>query len=227
MSKENPVPEEGKDNVFDDNFDTIWGDEEVEEEAVSEDTSEEESETDEKVSSKKPEDQSEQQDNSAIFQKKRYRELYKESQARVKELEQQVKGGNPLSPEEEKEKAAEEFLSTKIRDILQKLDEEKQIAKRQQTEAFQTELEEVLDENQNFTEEQILSVTEELGVSPRQAIKVIERERKLTKREKPTVPKERRAAVKATNQSTEEKKKPSSLDAVNRRIKDMLGRGEL
>lgn len=219
MPKEQEAPQGEQDNVFDDNFD--WGE-------PAEEQSEEAEETEEKDESKdESSDQKPEADKSAIIQKKRYRDLYKQSQDRIAELEKQVKGGEKLSAEEQKEKAAEEFISNKIRDVLSQIDAEKQQEKKQETEAFQAELEEVLDENDKITEEQILGVTEDLGVSPRQAVKVLERERKLTKRAKPKVPKETKTATKAESAGGGDKRKSSTLDDVNRRIKNMLGSGEL
>lgn len=225
MPKENnTVPNEEQDNVFDDNFDFGSLEEpETEEEADDEVDAEETDNDSEESEDTKPA----KTDSSAIHQKKRYRDLYKQSQDRIKELEQQVNQGKQLSAEEQKEKQAEEFLSVKIREVLERMDAEKRQEQTEETEKFQTELEEVLDENSNFTEEQILAVTEELGISPRQAIKVIERERKLTKRAKPQVPKEKRAATKATPNQENKTEGKNTLDQVNRRIKDMLGRGEL
>lgn len=229
MFTEGKAPEAEQDDVFSDDFETSWGDEEVNDEDESKEEEESSGESEEEESeSEEEKDDEKKSDNSAIYQKKRYRDLYQQSQEKIAELEKKLEGGTQLSAEEQKEKAAEEFLSAKIRDVLGQIDAEKQSAERQKTEAFQSEMEEVLDENEALTEKQVLEVTEELGVSPKQAVKIIERERKLTKRAKPNLPKEKRAGTKAETKSDDKKEKaPSTLDAANRKIKAMLGRGEL
>jgi hypothetical protein len=214
-------PNEDEDAITDD-LDESFGDDEDSEGA---DFDEEETKSEEKSDDKKKETESD--DKSAIYQKKRYREQLRQARERIKELESEPKGkGGDLSEDQKRERAAEEFLVTKIRDVLGALEAEKSREQNQRTEAFQGELDDVLDENPNITEKQILELTEELSLSPKQALKVIERERKMVKREKPNVPKERRASTEVRkSESKDSSSEPRTLDSISKRIKDALKKG--
>ena len=218
FDKGDTAPVEEQDDVFSDDFDL--GEEESDEDESDGNNGDDEDDSNEKeAETKKP-------DNSAIHQKKRYRAKLQEAEQRIAELEARTKQDGQLSAEQQKEKQAEEFLATKIREVLGLLDAEKQQKTQAEQEAFEQEIEEVLDENSDITEDDLRAVADELEISPTQAAKVIARERKLTKRAKPDMPKERRASN-SSKQSVKEAEKPKSLDGINRRIKELLSRGEL
>jgi len=162
---------------------------------------------------------SDKKDKSAIVQKKRYRDQAKKLQKELNDLKSKD-NSDGLSAEEKKEQAAKQYLATTIRDVLKEVEKEEQSKSAKEQEAFDEELEEVLDENDSISEKKLRSVAEEFEVNPKVALKIIERERKLTKREKPKIPKEKRASTSISKgDKGGDDKKPSSLDDVARRIK--------
>lgn len=171
---------------------------------------------------KKPE----KKDSSAIVQKQKFREKLRAAEARIRELEKGDKDGK-LSDEDKKEKAANEFLAKKIKEVLTEIESEKESREAEIEGAFQEELDEVLDENTDITEKQILDMCEELEVKPKQALKIIKREASLKgKKDKPKMPDGKRGKGDIKDSDSKDKK-PSTLDDVNRIIKEKIRKGLL
>lgn len=155
---------------------------------------------------------------SAIVQKKRYRDRLAKANQKIADLEKGDKKGD-LTEEQQKEKAAEEFLSKKILEVLKAQKEDESSRSEAEQEEFDEEMDEVLDENEHITEKQLLKVTKELDVSPKKAMKIIARERKLSKRSKPKLPKEQRASTKITKKSDGDAPEKKTLDSIAKGIK--------
>jgi len=158
---------------------------------------------------------------TAIIQKKRYRDRLTKAKEKIAALEGNKQEGT-LTPEQQKEKAAEEFLAGRIKSVLEAMQNEDKSRSSAQQEQFNDQMEEVLDENEHLTEKDILKVTKELDVTPKQALKIIERERKLTKREKPKLPKEKRASTNVAKKEEAASGVKPTLDSIARRIKEGL-----
>lgn len=165
---------------------------------------------------------------SAVYQKQKYREKYEQTQseleaakARLAELESK----SALSPEEAKEKQSKEFLANLIRETMAAEKSAQESRAREATRKFRDELDAALEGNPGIPEKRIVDLCEDLGVSPAQALKVVQREEKLKGPAKPSVPTPRRSSpeVKGPDAAAG----PKTLDAANRHIKDMIRRGEL
>lgn len=217
-----------EDDKFVDDLDDEFGEEEEEDEDDSEKDEAGDDDKDEKKSDKKDDDKSksDKKRSSAIVQKQKYREQLRKAQERIKELESKKDDGRSLTEDEKKEKAADEYLVKKIRGVLQGLNEEKEKSESAEEEAFQEELDEVLEDNTNFSEDQILDVCEELDISPRAAVKVLKREEKLKGKAKPKMPQSKRGAG-DVKEDTKKDSKPKTLDDVNREAKLKIKQGLL
>jgi len=216
MEDENDLDQ--KDDSFEDDLDDAFGDEE-DIFGDSEDEGEKDKEDDKKSDKDKDEKK---KDSSAIFQKQKYREKLKVALDRIKQLENKKDDSGTLSDEEKKEKAANDFLVSKIREVLKEVETSKETQDREAEEEFQDELDDVLDEHTDLTEKQVLDVCEELDVSPKQAVKIIEREAKLNSKEKPKLPQPKRGSP--TVKADEDKKsdKPKTFDDINRSLKKAI-----
>ena len=205
---------------FDNDLDAEFGEEE------DNDFGSEEGE-DDVSKSKKKDTQDVKKDNSAVIQKKKYREELKMAKKRIEELESANKKRD-LTADEQKEKAAKEYLSEAIMEVLENLEKERESEDSSALEVFEEELEEVLDENTDISEKQLLDVCEELDVSPQTALKIIRRESKFKGKEKPKLPMSRRGSGDIDdNDTTGSDKKLPTLDEINRRIKSRIKKGLL
>ena len=140
----------------------------------------------------------------------------KKSQNRV-----QDEGGNI----DEKERAAQQYIKDQAKKVYQELrDLEKQEEERTVRD-FEDKVEEVLEDNPGFTEDELLNVIEELEVDPATAMKVLKRNQEKGSKQKPKMPKNRRASAEV---SKEEVKKPGERKGfwqiaqdVRKQIKDL------
>lgn len=206
---------------FDNDLDNEFGDDE---EGFD---SDEEGDDDTKKSTEKETEDVKKKDSSAIFQKKKYREELKMAKKRIEELESATKKRD-LTADEQKEKAAKEYLSEAILEVLENLEKEQESEDSSALEVFEEELEGVLDENTDISEKQLLDVCEELDVSPQTALKIIRRESKFKGKEKPKLPMSRRGSGDIEDSETTSKdKKLPTLDEINRRIKSRIQKGLL
>lgn len=209
---------------FENDLDNSFGEDEPVDGDVKTET-EDESKGEDKKETK---DEIEDSNSSAVAQKKKYREKY---QAALKELEelkaQRGKETGTLTPEQQKEREANDFLEKKIRAVLENVSSSQREQELKAEKVFQEELNTVLEDNPKLDETKILDVCEELGISPKQAIKVIERESKLkTTKEKPKLPKPTRAST-TVDDTTKDGNKRLTLDEINRSIKDRIRKGLL
>jgi len=212
--------DQNEDEVMDDDLDNAFGEGDDEEEDGDKGVDKDKGKDDDK--SKK--DEKSRRDTSAIHQKKKYRDELKKANDKIKELEGKSDKGS-LSDDEKREKAAAEFLTKKIEEVISKREAERSEREKHDEEAFQDELDEVLDENTDVTEEQLLEVCEELGVSPQQALRAIRREMKVKGKPKPKMPDNKRGSGEVDKREGKEKPKPGTLDEVNRIIKEGLKKG--
>ena len=212
----------GDDDTFVDDLDEEFGEDEDDSEKGKDDKDKDKSDK----SDKKDEKDKSAKKSSAVIQKQKYREQLREAQARIKELEGKKDDGKNLSEDEKKEKAANEFLVGKIKEVMEA---QKQLDKQSEDaaeEAFQDELDAVLESNTDFTETQILDVCEDLDISPEAALKVLQREEKLKGKPKPKMPKSNKGSGKVEDDSPKDKK-AKTLDDVNREAKEKIRQGLL
>ena len=138
-----------------------------EEEAPEKANNELEEKDDEKAKSRK----------SAIAQKKFWREKAKSSSSKVQELETELtelkKGVK--TPEDEKEKAAQEYIRRQARSVYEELQTERERAKNKELSEFEDKVQTVLEDNPDIPEEELLEVIEEYEVEPKVALKILKR----------------------------------------------------
>ncbi len=219
-----------EDKIVDDLDDTFGEGFGAEEEKSKDDAEEEGDDKGAKESEEEEKDEDKSKDksskkSSAIFQKQKYREQLKKALGEIEALKAKS-NTTSLSDDEKKEQQANEFLAKKIEEVLTKLNSKKAEESSSAEEALQEELDEVLEENTDLSEEQVLDVCEEMDVTPKQAVKILERERKLKGKEKPKVPQAKRASPEV-KETDEKKGKLPSFDEINRSVKDRIRRGLL
>ncbi len=164
---------------------------------------------------------------SSVYQKQKFREKLKAATDEIKRLKDKSEKSD-LSADEKKEKAAQEYLAKAIRDEVKRLREEDAEKESEAEEAMQDELDEVLEEHSDLSEKQILDVCEELDVSPKQAVKIIERERKVKGKEKPKVPQAKRGSPEVDEKDDKkEKGKIPTFEQINRALKAAIKKGDI
>lgn len=209
---------------FDDDLQDAFSDDE--DEVDQDDDSDDDKEGDDKEKGKK--DEKKPKKSSAIIQKQKFREKLNKALDRIKELEGKKETQGQLTEEQKREKAADEFLVKKIREVMDKQESAKKEEERKAEELFQDELDEVLENSSDLTEKQIVDMCEELEISPKQAVKVIEREKKLNKgKDKPKIPNPKRGSAEVDTEDDGKPKKPQTLDSANRNIKEKIRKGLL
>lgn len=207
---------EGEDNSLNQLGDEEWSTEDAALEKKDNDKQEESKEEDGKKESRK--------EDSAVYQKRRYREQLKTAERRINELEKKLdQRTEPLTEDEQKEQQARDALRKLLREELQMLEGEKSRAEQEAEEQLSEELEEVLDEHPDFSEKEILDVCEELTVTPKKAVKILERERK-GKKTPPTLPQPRKASTTVDEGKGE---KPKTFEDAGRHIKELLRKGKV
>ncbi len=164
---------------------------------------------------------------SAVFQKRKYREKLNLALKEIEQLKAKKDTPAGLTEEEKKEKNAKEYLAKTIKEIIKESQDEVSKKEADEQDALEEELDSVLEEHTDFTEKQILEVCEELGVSPRQAVKALERERKLGGKPKPKMPQPKRGDGSVKDDAKKDDGKPLTLESANRKIKELIKKGIL
>lgn len=143
---------------------------------------------------------------SAVFQKAKYREKYERALAekeeilsRVKELEAELRSLKDADPDDRDARKEIADIRTEIKSLVSEALAEQKKEEEKALRIFQEELDEVLEENEGLTEEELLDAIEEFDVSPRTAAKILARPTK--EKQKPKLPK----PTKAKAESDEEK----------------------
>ncbi len=168
----------------------------------------------------KKEDKGKKSSDSAIIQKQKYRDKVRKLEKDLKELREK-----PLANDEDKkERDARAYLAKTIKDVLKEMNSEEEERKEAEQEAFDEELDEILESTTDFTEKEIRDLCEELGVSPKRALVVLNREAKLKGKEKPKVPQPKRGSASVKDK---EVPKAKGLDAVNKSLKELIRSGKL
>lgn len=216
-----------EDDAFDDDLEDAFSDDEDENDKEDDkgDDDEEDDEDDTEGDDKKKDDKKSNKESSAIIQKKKYREALRVANAKIKELEGKKDTQGQLTEEQKKELAAKEYLAKTIKEILNTTEKEKAEREAEALEKFEEEIEAVLEEHSDIKEKQIRDVCEELEVSPKQAVKIIQRESKLKGKEKPKMPQPKRARTEVDEDDSKKEKKRLTLDEINRNIKEKIRKG--
>lgn len=215
---------EDEESDFEDDLDNAFG----EEEDMDGEEDDDKGGDSDKDKDKDKDKKSEKKQSSAVIQKQKYREKLKAALKTIDELKGKKDTQGQLTDEQKKELAAEEYLAKTIKKVLGDIKHEEESSTQAEEEAFQEELDDILEDRTDLTEKQILDVCEELDVSPKQALKVIDREKKLKGKEKPKLPQSNRGKGDLKEDDDKgSKKTPLSYEAANRSIKDKIKKGIL
>lgn len=218
------LKDDGFEEEFDDDLENAFGEEE--DEFEDDDAPAKEVKDDTKDKKEKSEKDKKKSPPSAVFQKIKLREQLKEAKQKLALLEESKKEDKNLSEEEKKELAARDYLEKTIKEIFEKVEAEKSNRTLQEQEDFEDELDEVVAES-DYSREDILDVCEELDISPLRALKVLERESKSGKKEKPKVPQPKRASPELKEDTPKKEGERLTFDSAARAIKEKMKKGLL
>lgn len=170
------------------------------EESDGEQTSEEETKEDEEKDKGKSR-------RSVLAQKKHWREKAQQSQSKVKELETELETlkNAVKKPTDDKERAAQEYIRNQARAVYEELQKEREKEETKELAAFEEEVDSVLEDNPDVSEEELLDTIEELEVEPKVALRILKREGKT--KEKPKMPKSKRASTAPPSKAPDDSKK--------------------
>jgi len=164
-----------------------------------------------------------------IAQKIKYREKFKQAQAKVRELEQRVESqsrkGNATETEE-KELAAQRYIREQARREYEAIKAEEMAKQEEAKELLETQIEETLEKYPEFNENQLLDICEEFTVEPEVAAKILKKTLEL-KVKKPTLPTSKRGSSslnKSENEEYTKEDKSKTMFDIAREAKKLLNR---
>ena len=142
---------------------------------------------------------------SAIAQKKYWREKSKVSDSKVQELSDELAKLKEAvkKPDDDKERAAQEYIRNQARETYKELQLEKAKEESKELASFQDKVQAILDDNPDVAEDELLDTIEEYEVEPKTALKILQKQSKDPAEKKPKMPKARQASA-----SEDEGKKP-------------------
>lgn len=187
----------------------------------------EEKETPEEKTEDAPEDEKkgeekDEKKSSMFAQKKHWREKAKTFEKELTELKSQL--ADKIQKKEhvsddEAERKAQDYIDKRIEMALEKREKDKIEKKVKEMSAFEAELEEVLEDNPDFTDKQILDICEEEDVTPKIAVKLLKR-RPDGGKPKPKIP-----TPKSANPETKIRKEPRVRSGNFWEVTDRLMKG--
>jgi len=134
---------------------------------------------------------------SYAIQKAKYREKLTAKEQELATLKgelEKLKGGSQEKAEGGKEKEAKEYIKKLILETSQEIEAQKKAEETRITKEFEGELDEILEESDTYTEEQILDVCSKFKVTPRAAVSIL-KEYGTQKKPKPSAPTGTRSTV--------------------------------
>jgi len=142
---------------------------------------------------------------SAIAQKKYWREKAKNASTKVQELEDELTKlkGAVKKPDDDKERAAQDYIRQQARETYKELQLEKAKEEAKELATFEDQVQTLLDDNPDVAEDELLDTIEEYEVEPKTALRILQKQNKDPKEKKPNMPKAKRASA-----SDEDKAKP-------------------
>lgn len=197
---------------------TELGSEETKEEKEEDKTSEKNDE--DKGQVEKDSDKDKPPKSAFIKMRRENRDLKRDLNDLKTQLSEKIQAKENIS-EDDAEKKAQAYIDSRIENILasrekaKKMEEEKNLAK------FEEDIDEVLEENIEFTEKQILDLCEEMEVTPKVAARILKKQQESLKK-KPSMPSPKLAS--SETKIKEEEHKPSGnfwdvTDKLLKRIK--------
>ena len=179
---------------------------------------EEEAAFEEPTEEKTPEEKIEKTDEepkdrrSAIAQKKYWRDKYQkeaEKSSKVETLEEELRSLKDAvkKPDDEAERKAQDYIRSQARAVYDELQKEKEKKEAQELQQFEGKVESILDENPDFSEEELLDTIEEYEVEPEVALKILKKQQGSPKEKKPRMPLARRASPEESKDKPDDSKK--------------------
>lgn len=170
--------------------------EEPEADKTEDESSEDESENDKKDSEEEGKGKSRRSD---IVQKKKWREKAQKASSRVQELETELATLREAvkKPDDDKERAAQEYIRKQARETYTELQLEKAKEESKELAAFEEKVQGILDDNPDVAEDELLDIIEEYEVEPTTALRILQKQSKDPKEKKPKMPQARRASAQA------------------------------
>ena len=162
---------------------------------------------------------------SALAQKKKWREKFLGTQDKIRELETKIQTldnrGQPTE-DTQKELAAQKYIRDMARKEIEAYQKEKEEREKQIEESFKEALDDARTGTE-FTEEEVMDICEEYKVEPDVAVKILKRNAE-EKPKKPKMPKPKAASPEVKEETSSEKDKGKSLYQIAQEIKKSLSR---
>lgn len=139
---------------------------------------------------------------------KHWRDKAQKTSTRVQELEEELRGLREAvkKPDDEKERNAQEYIRARVLEVMEERDSLKKKEEAQERERFNSEVETILEENPNFSEEELLDTIEEYEVVPEVALKILKKQQS-PKEKKPRMPQARRGSPEGETKPPDDSKK--------------------
>lgn len=156
----------------------------------------------------KPEDKNKER-RSEIAQKKHWRGKAQEASSKVEKLEEELRNLKEAvkKPDDDQERKAQDYIRSQAKAVYDELQKEKEKAEAQELEKFESKVETILDENPDFSEEELLDTIEEYEVEPEVALKILKKQQGAPKDKKPRMPQARRASPEEETKKPDDSKK--------------------
>mgnify|MGYP001564099811 CR=1 FL=1 len=161
---------------------------------------------------------------SEVAQKIKWREKAKANGSEVQALKAALSKLKDLvkKPTDDQEAKAQEYIRAQARAVFEELQRAKDSEERQRTSAFESQVQEALDDNPDVSEEELLDLIEELDVSPAIALKILKRGGAKKEKEKPKLPKSGRSSPETPKEKPDDKGK-SLYDIAREEISKIRG----
>lgn len=185
-----------------------------------EETTSEESQTD------KTEGQAEEKDESkndtAIAQKKHWRDKATKASEKVQTLEKELAELRSMvkKPSDDAEAKAQEYIRTQAKAVYEELLKQKELEERKTRQELEEKVSTILEDNPDVSEEELLEVIEDLEVEPSVALKILKRQ--TSTKEKPKMPSPKRATASTEKETPDDSKK--SMTDILKEEKAKLGK---
>lgn len=164
---------------------------------------------------------------SAIAQKKYWREKAKTAEAKASKVEKLETELAELrnavkKPEDDKEAAAQKYIREQAKSVYQELLKEREKQDAEEQKEFRDTINDLLEDNPDVSEEELLETIEEYEVTPKVALKILQRSAEKTTK-KPKMPQQRKAGGDEPQKAPDDSKK-SMWDIAKEEINRVTGK---
>ena len=174
-----------------------------------------------KENEEEEDNEDEDEETSVVIQKKKWREKAKKTEEKLAKTEAQLAKAIEKKEnvsEDEAEKKAKDYIKGIVSSVIKDEKEKEKEQEQKEQEKFNTKLEEIIDDNPEYTKKELEEVCDELGCSPEQGIKVLKRQDKKSPR-KPKMPVSKQPSG---NSKKEDKEPETDMYKVAEQVKQKL-----